>query len=139
MIKLNLNDSNIPLLGDALEAKVQIVEPPSIGVGGIGTTATTAQVRLSAELSADGIPLVGGLLNLVGGGTNLKLPLTIDGIKSSGELMQVCDSDGAIARNQAVIDVASSLAEIKISTELSVGHITQIGRAQYRDRVGKNE
>src|SRR3546814_18313773 len=100
MIKLNLNDSNIPLLGDALEAKVQIVETPSMGVGGIGTTATTAQVRLSAELSADGIPLVGGLLNLVVGGPNLKLPLTIAGIKSSGDVMQVYGGVGALARNQ---------------------------------------
>lgn len=70
-------------------AKVEagIVEPPSIGVGPVGTQAYSAQVRL--YVGVDTRNLLGGLLNLLTEtilGTRINLPIWIDVITGHGTL-----------------------------------------------------
>lgn len=69
--------------------KVQagVVEPPSIGVGGVGAKAYNAQVRLYIDIDSDNLlggalkPLIGGLL-----GTHVHLPIHIDAVTGHGTI-----------------------------------------------------
>ncbi len=96
-----LPELSIPLLG--VEARASVVEPPAVGIGGIGTVARTAQIRLYLRAQTDEIPLVGGLLGLLG--TGLDLPLILELVQSTGELTAVdCQSE----RQNASIAVSAA-------------------------------
>lgn len=96
-----LPELSIPLLG--VVAQASIVEPPAMGIGGIGTVARTAQIRLYLRAQTDEIPLVGGLLGLLG--TGLDLPLILELVQSTGELTAVdCQSE----RQNASIAVSAA-------------------------------
>ena len=45
---------NVPLLG--VQSKVRIVEPPTIAVGGVGATATSAGIRVYLRINTSNIP-----------------------------------------------------------------------------------
>ncbi|MNR82730.1 hypothetical protein D3C72_134990 [compost metagenome] len=63
------------------QVKIGIVEPPSIGIGGIGTTAFTAQVRVFAQIQSN-------LLN-----ANLlkaDIPMVIDVVNGFGTITDMC-------------------------------------------------
>lgn len=83
-----------PLLGADLTVKVGVVEPPSIGIGGVGTTAYSAQTRVYAHIKLDSNDLLGGVGNLLGGllGTsvNIDLPLVIDVAGAKGTVDELC-------------------------------------------------
>lgn len=80
-----------------------IVEPPSIGIGPVGTTAYNAQVRVKAEINTSA-GLLGPLLDLLG--TSIHLPIIIDLTNASGELTALsCDGPDA----SATIEVISAL------------------------------
>lgn len=55
----------------ALGLKMGIVEPPAIGIGPVGTTAFNAQMRLQLDVKSSNLPVVGGLLDILG--TSLSL------------------------------------------------------------------
>ncbi|MGE8619544.1 MAG: TadG family pilus assembly protein, partial [Achromobacter spanius] len=57
LINLGLS---VPLLG--VDARVRVVEPPTLAIGGIGTQATSAGIRVYLRLNTSNIPLVGPLL-----------------------------------------------------------------------------
>lgn len=78
------------LLG--VTAKVGVIEPPSIGIGGVGTTAYSAQVRVYVGLDTASIPGVGALLTALSPLANvrLNLPLTLDVVASKGTVQQLC-------------------------------------------------
>lgn len=98
---VDLPDLSIPTLGVA--ARASVVEPPAVGIGGIGTVAHTAQIRLYLRAQTDEIPLVGGLLGLLG--TGLDLPLILELVQSTGTLTAVdCQSE----RQNASIAVSSA-------------------------------
>lgn len=78
-----LKVDEISLLGLAT-VKVGIVEPPSIGVGPVGTTAFNAQIRVLVNVDTDGATLVGPLTNLLG--IRIKLPIILDLVSSTGTL-----------------------------------------------------
>lgn len=81
-IKLDLGGNNI-LTG--LKAGLRVVEPQSIGVGGVGTTANNAQVRLNIDLNTNnGLT---GILQLLG--TSIKLPITIDTVQAVGTVTEI--------------------------------------------------
>lgn len=67
-----------------VNAKAAIIEPPSIAIGGIGTRAYNAQVRVHVDIDTATIPAVGGVLNLLG--TRLHLPLYADVTNAMGTL-----------------------------------------------------
>ncbi|MEB6661210.1 hypothetical protein MXL91_07135 [Achromobacter ruhlandii] len=98
---------NVPLLG--VQSQVRIVEPPSIGVGGVGTQATSAGIRVYLRANTSNIPLVGPLLaNTLG--TKIDLPIIIDVAQSTGTVSKLCQSP--LTESQATIDVTSSVANI---------------------------
>ncbi|MDY0206615.1 MAG: pilus assembly protein TadG-related protein [Pseudomonas sp.] len=81
------------LLGQTVE--LGIVEPPSIGIGPVGTTAYNAQVRL--YLGVDTNNLLGGILRWLTEtilGTRVNLPIWIDVISGYGTLEKIsCDTE----------------------------------------------
>lgn len=84
-------------LGADLDVKVGVIEPPSIGIGGVGATAYSAQTRVFAhiKLDTDQIPLVGNLLGrLAGPGTgtsiDIDLPIVIDLAAAKGTVEDLC-------------------------------------------------
>lgn len=98
---------NVPLLG--VQSQVRIVEPPSIGVGGVGAQATSAGIRVYLRANTSNIPLVGPLLaNTLG--TRIDLPIIIDVAQSTGTVSKLCQAP--LTESQATIDVTSSVANI---------------------------
>lgn len=98
---------NVPLLG--VQSQVRIVEPPSIGVGGVGTQATSAGIRVYLRVNTSNIPLLGPLLaNALG--TKVDLPVIIDVAQSTGTVSKLCQAP--LTESQATIDVTSSLANV---------------------------
>ncbi|MGE7085032.1 pilus assembly protein TadG-related protein [Achromobacter xylosoxidans] len=98
---------NVPLLG--VQSQVRIVEPPSIGVGGVGAQATSAGIRVYLRANTSNIPLVGPLLaNTLG--TKIDLPIIIDVAQSTGTVSKLCQAP--LTESQATIDVTSSVASI---------------------------
>lgn len=94
-------------LGGLVDAQAGIVEPPSIGIGGIGTKAYNAQVRLYLNIDTDG--LLGGLLSpIVTGllGTRVHLPIYIDAINGNGELTGM---DCLASPRKATVKVTSNI------------------------------
>lgn len=80
-----------------------VVEPPSIGIGPVGTTAYNAQVRLKLDVDTSR-GVLGGLLGLLG--TSVQLPIIIDLVDAAGELTALsCDGP----EPSATIEVISAL------------------------------
>lgn len=75
------------LLGQTVE--LGIVEPPSIGVGPVGTQAYNAQVRLYIDVDTDA--LLGGLLRPLTAllGTRVHLPIWVDVVTGRGTLEEI--------------------------------------------------
>lgn len=104
LINLGLS---VPLLG--VDARVRVVEPPTLAVGGIGTQATSAGIRVYLRVNTANIPLVGPLLaNTLG--TKVDLPIIIDVAQSTGTLTNLCQAP--LTESQATIAVTSSVANI---------------------------
>ncbi|MEL0028664.1 MAG: TadG family pilus assembly protein, partial [Perlucidibaca sp.] len=95
-------------LGGGLGAtvKAQVIEAPSIGVGGVGTRAYSAQTRVFADLGGG---LVGGLLSLLGG--SIDLDLIVDAVAAYGTITRIeCfPEDG---ERYVDIEVNSSVANV---------------------------
>ncbi|SFP04631.1 Uncharacterized membrane protein [Variovorax sp. PDC80] len=92
------------LTGVSAEAKLRVIEPPSIGIGGIGTTAYNSQVRLYVNVNTTSGGLVSGLLNLLG--TKINLPIMIDVTNAYGKLQSM---DCGTTPNTADIGVTSTI------------------------------
>ncbi|KGD89386.1 hypothetical protein JL37_24190 [Achromobacter sp. RTa] len=98
---------NAPLLG--IDARVRVVEPPSVAIGGVGTQATSAGIRVYLRVTTANIPLVGPLLaNTLN--TVVDLPIIIDVGQSTGTLAKLCAAP--LTEAQATIDVTSSVASV---------------------------
>ncbi|AJP57850.1 hypothetical protein UC34_14400 [Pandoraea vervacti] len=69
---------SLSILGGTVSVVARVISPPQIGVGGIGATATNAQVRLflTVNSAASGAGPLGGLLSAAG--TTLNLPLVLE-------------------------------------------------------------
>lgn len=85
---LDLGIGNVAnLLGLTATTKVRIIEPPSIGIGGEGTTAYNSQIRLFTRITAGGSGgLLSPLLNLLG--TRIDLPIMVDLVNTHGRLLE---------------------------------------------------
>lgn len=79
--------AGLNLLGKTINIEAGIVEPPSIGAGPTGTEAYNAQIRLKIDIKSAGMPLIGSLLELLG--TSIELPIIIDLVSATGELIDV--------------------------------------------------
>ncbi|WP_417222849.1 hypothetical protein, partial [Achromobacter spanius] len=104
LISLGLS---VPLLG--VDARVRVVEPPTLAIGGIGAQATSAGIRVYLRVNTSNIPLVGPLLaNTLG--TWVDLPIIIDVAQSTGTLTNLCQAP--LTEHQATIAVTASAANI---------------------------
>lgn len=104
----HLADLAAPIPG--ISAWVTVIEPPSIAIGGIGTTAYTAQVRAGVNIDTNAIPVLGPLLKALG--TTVNIPLILDVTNGKGTLTSLCDSDAQ--GETATIDTRASLLNICI-------------------------
>lgn len=93
------NGKNLVALGSLgiaglIEAKASVIEPPAIGIGAIGATAKTAQIRAYIRVKILGL---------------LDLPLILELAQSTGQLKTInCQAP----RHSATIAVSSSQANI---------------------------
>ncbi|AMO93849.1 tad-like Flp pilus-assembly family protein [Collimonas fungivorans] len=95
---------NVALPGVAtVTTQVGIVEPPSIGIGGIGTTAFTSQVRLYLHIQSN-------LLNL--GLLKLDLPIIVDVVNGLGTISEMCTKKDSSGRDLAKIDVQAPVLSL---------------------------
>ncbi|WP_448123138.1 TadG family pilus assembly protein [Stenotrophomonas riyadhensis] len=90
------------LLGINVQAGV--VEPPSIAIGGVGSRAYNAQVRLMVDVDSNNLFALGPLLQLLG--TQLHLPLHVDVANAMGTLTGIQCGAGP---PKATIQVDSSV------------------------------
>lgn len=100
---------DLNLLGLAA-VELGIVEPPSIGIGPVGTQAYNAQIRLYLDVDSDN--LLGGVLSWLTGtvlGTRIHLPIWIDLVSGLGTLTEIdCDA----SPREADVLVDSSLLNV---------------------------
>lgn len=104
LINLGLS---VPLLG--VDARVRIVEPPTVAIGGVGTQATSAGIRVYLRINAGNIPVVGSILGSLLN-TNVDLPIIINVAQSTGTLTKLCEAP--LPQDQATISVTSSVANV---------------------------
>jgi uncharacterized membrane protein len=107
-VDLNLKalDGKIP----GITVETTLIEPPSIAIGGIGTTAYTAQLRVYVHIDTSAIPLVGSVLNLIG--TRVDIPIVLDVTNGHGVLTSLCDTDAQ--GETATIHTTASLLNLCI-------------------------
>ena len=117
-LTVSVPPTSIP--GLTVTAAASVVEPPAIGIGGVGTKAFTSQIRAFARLqiASSNIPLIGGL---VGGFVNIQLdlPVAIDLVNAQATLTDLCTQKDAAGHDLATISVNSSVLKT------CVGNITQ--------------
>ncbi len=88
-------------LPGALTTQIGIVEPPSIGIGGIGTTAFTAQVRLYTRIQASALGLI-----------TIDLPIIIDVVNGLGQLTDMCTTKDSSGNDRATIQIDAPVLSI---------------------------
>ena len=101
---------NISLLGLAnVTAKIGVVEPPSIAIGGKGITAYSAQVRAFIHVRSDDA-LLGSLLAPL---IKLNLPIVLDVISAQAKLEDLCTPALATAASEqrATLSATGALAK----------------------------
>jgi len=131
LINLGLS---LPLLG--LDARLRIVEPPSVGVGGVGTQAISAGIRVYLRVNTTNIPLVGPLLaNTLN--TRVDLPIIIDVAQSTGTLRKLCEAP--LQENQAVIDVTSAAASVCLGRFPGMTSATDSSAANFQSLTNRCE
>lgn len=95
------------VLPNLLQVKAGIIEPPSIGIGGVGATAYNAQVRLFVNVDTTG-GVLGGLLQLLG--TQIKLPIFVDVARATATVEEItCKVPGKNSTTSIRVD--ASVAE----------------------------
>ncbi|GGA01850.1 TadG family pilus assembly protein [Dyella caseinilytica] len=113
-LNLSLPSTSNPLI--TLTSAASVIEPPSIGIGGVGTTAYTAQIRIFLDITTpnNGFSLLGGAINL-----DLNLPIAIDVANAQAELTSLCNTTSGSGTSEATIAVTSSVLK------MCVGNLTQ--------------
>ena len=101
---ITLDNLGVGILG--VQAKASIIEPPSIGIGGTGTVAKTAQVRVYLRVNTS-TSIVGSILGVLG--TQVDLPVVLELAQSTGTLGPI---DCRAPRKTATVAVSSSQANV---------------------------
>jgi len=107
-----------------VNATASVIEPPSIGIGGKGTKAYTAQVRTFIHISTpeQGISLLGGVINL-----QVNLPIAIDLVDAQGTLTDLCSTTDNAGQPQAEIEVNSSLLKTCVGSMTQADAFSTVG------------
>ncbi|MDX3907745.1 MAG: TadG family pilus assembly protein [Pigmentiphaga sp.] len=111
---ISIPDLNVAGL---VRGKIRIVEPPTIAIGGIGTTANSAQIRVYLRVGTTSVPLVGGLLNQLG--TVVDLPIILEVAQSTGTLQDMCSP--SLQEREARLSVQSSVANLCLGSFPNMG------------------
>jgi uncharacterized membrane protein len=120
---------SIPLALGLGQATVQsaIVEAPSIAIGGVGTTAYTAQVRTYVNVAVNianiTVPLLGNLITLA-----LNLPFVVDVGAAKATITSLCASRDASNRPLAGITATSALVQVCYGT-VANGDLTSTSKS----------
>jgi len=94
----------IDILGSPVDARV--IEAPAIGIGGVGTTAYTAQARVYADVDTNKGVLSGLLKTL---GVRVHLPVIVDGVAAKGVITRFnCAADPRTVTIQVTSSVANA-------------------------------
>lgn len=101
---------NLALLG-GIAVQASIIEPASIGIGPVGTTAYNAQVRLYLSIDTNGVPALGSLLTALG--TRIQLPVYIDVVDGQAT---VTDIDCGSNPRNATFQVVSTISNLCIGS-----------------------
>lgn len=88
----------------AVQAQVAIIEPPSIGIGGVGTQAYNAQTRVFLDIDSDKLTALGPVLSSLG--IRLHLPIYVDVANAMGTLQAI---DCGVRPATATVQVQSSV------------------------------
>ena len=96
-VALPATSVNVPGVG-TVSLAMSIVEPPQIGVGGVGTVAHTAQIRLALNISALSTPLTGQQL--------LGLPLYLEVAPTDATITALeCNVPGTGGKNSDSVTI----------------------------------
>lgn len=108
-----------PVTGLSVSSAFAVIEPPQIGIGGVGATASTAQVRafVNVQFNSANIPLVGTLLSPLAT-ISLNLPIAIDLVNAQATVASLCTQTNGNPQT-ATFNVTSSILQ------MCVGGITQ--------------
>jgi len=93
----------------SIKPRFSVIEPPSITIGGVGSTAYTAQIRLFLPVKISTPAILSKLVDL-----NMNLPIVVDLVDGKATLQSLCDSRDGENRDLAHIAVESSLLKICI-------------------------
>ncbi|ROP80424.1 putative membrane protein [Stenotrophomonas rhizophila] len=122
--------NNLDILG-LVQTRAAIIEPPSIAIGGVGTRAYNAQVRLKIHIDTAGMTLLGPVLS--GLGIRLNLPIHADVTNAMGTLESL--QCGATPPT-ATVRVQSSLLRACVG---KVGEANQFSQRNVCDAGLQNE
>lgn len=94
-------------VANLVKARVALIEPPSIGIGGVGAVAYTGQLRTYVQIDTGSVPVVGSIVRL-------KLPIMIDAVNGKGTLTQMCTPAlrTPAGVDRARIDVQASILKV---------------------------
>ncbi|GLS14499.1 TadG family pilus assembly protein [Hydrogenophaga electricum] len=94
-------------IANLVSAKVVVIEPPSVAMGGIGATAYTAQVRAFVDVDTGSLPVIGSAVRV-------KLPIMIDLVNGRGTITGMCSADlrSPVGEDRAEIEVQASVAKV---------------------------
>lgn len=111
------------LAGADITAKVGVIEPPSIGIGGVGTTAYSAQTRVFTHIKLNSDDLLGGALggllgNLLGTSVEVDIPLVIDLASAKGEVMDLCTAP-LKEQNTPTCPAGEDCADIAVNAQIA--------------------
>lgn len=108
---------SLSILGGTVSVVARVISPPQVGVGGVGATATTAQMRLFLTVNSSA-GMLGGLLN--GLGTQLNLPLVLEVAQSTATVTALqCG-----ATPSATLQVNSGLVNVCVGGTASGVNVT---------------
>lgn len=102
-----------------IDSRIGIVEPPSIGIGGIGTTAFTSQVRAFNRLQLQ----TGNLLKV-------DLPLAIDVVNGQGTITDMCNVKDANGNDTVTIAVNAPALRACVGDMTAATAFSTVGNCQ---------
>jgi uncharacterized membrane protein len=108
------------IAGFSISSAISVIEPPSIGIGGVGASASTAQVRafIHVKFNSNNIPLIGTLASaLAKTSISIDLPIAIDLVYAKATVASLCTETSGT--EHATFNVNSSVLK------MCVGGVTQ--------------
>lgn len=105
------SDVSIPLGLLNVSASSRVVEPAQIAIGGVGTQAFSAQVRVFVDVNMDTskLTVIGSLLPFLK--FSIDLPIVVDVASATGTLTDLCTQQDPSGHDLATISVQPSLLQ----------------------------